>query len=207
MDIVKRLEQETQNTFENLIEIPWANRSVYADWLSQTYHFVRHSTRLLALAAAVASLEQQNWHDKMARHIREELGHERIALRDLKNLGEIVRPELPQTRQFYEFPKKAIFRHGPVGLVGYMHFLETLAVQSGPHLTRVISSCFGSNCCQFLQVHATEDIGHVKATEASLVELTTAELDLVDSLIQTASRQYGKVLEAIIEKSKQKIPA
>ena len=31
---------------------PWTERAAYVGWLAQTYYYVRHSTRLLAAAAA-----------------------------------------------------------------------------------------------------------------------------------------------------------
>jgi len=46
------LDRQCQITHEILIHSPWENQSFYAEWLAQTYFYVRHSTRLLCLAAA-----------------------------------------------------------------------------------------------------------------------------------------------------------
>lgn len=198
MDLRSQLNDQIQITSQLFAQFPWDVRPAYADWLSQTYHFVRHSTRLLALAAAVAKLDQQDSHERMVCHIRNEFGHEKLALNDLSNIGESVSPERSQTRSFYETPRTTIMRYGPVGLIGYMHFLESLAVQCGPILIHQLSSLYDSNSCRFLKVHAAEDIEHVKTTEDELLNLSATDIEVVQVSIQVAGQQYNEILKEII---------
>src|SRR5690606_24416532 len=70
-------------------KFPWTSRKVYGDWLAQTYYYVRHSTRLLAAAAARFPLDERGsaLHYRFAAHIGEEKRHEQLALHDLQQLG------------------------------------------------------------------------------------------------------------------------
>ena len=38
---------------------PWEERAAYADWLAQTYYYVRHTTRLIASAAARFPIDER----------------------------------------------------------------------------------------------------------------------------------------------------
>src|SRR5262245_13457821 len=76
---------------------PWAHREAYAAWLAQTYYYVSHSTRLLALAASRYTVADDAFHLRCLEHLREEKSHEKLATADLKALGKTAReyPEFP----------------------------------------------------------------------------------------------------------------
>ena len=48
-DVLARSIDELSRSLERF---PWTDRDAYCEWLAQTYYYVRHSTRLLAAAAA-----------------------------------------------------------------------------------------------------------------------------------------------------------
>src|SRR4051794_14890478 len=59
----------------------------YARYLVEVYHYVKHSTRLLAAAAARLGPERQPLFARFIEHAQEEAGHEEWALSDLSALG------------------------------------------------------------------------------------------------------------------------
>src|SRR5215211_402825 len=84
-------------------DFPWEDRRVYGNWTAQTYFYVRHATRLLALAAARCPLADEELHKTFLQAIREEQDHELLALHDLQFLG--FRPS-----DFGELPETAAYR-------------------------------------------------------------------------------------------------
>src|SRR4030095_9279247 len=62
-------------------------RQHYAKLLIEIYHYVKHSTRLLALAAGHTSPLRGDLFRRFVAHIGEESGHEMWALADLAALG------------------------------------------------------------------------------------------------------------------------
>ena len=86
-------------------ELPWSNREFYGLWLTQTYHFVRHSTRLVTLASSRLPLDLEGLRRRFVEHAKEEWGHERLAANDLKNLDFDLNHfrELGVTAGFYQF--------------------------------------------------------------------------------------------------------
>ncbi|MFN9066544.1 MAG: hypothetical protein ACK5V3_04900, partial [Bdellovibrionales bacterium] len=79
----------------------WEDRNFYSAWLSQTYHFVKWTTRFLSLAAASAKLDEENHlHRYYIKHLPEELGHEILILNDLKTLKKNLSPILKSTENF-----------------------------------------------------------------------------------------------------------
>src|SRR4030095_406532 len=62
-------------------------RDEYARLLTEIYHYVKHSTRLLALAAARTSPSRAALFRRFVTHIGEESGHEKWTLHDLRALG------------------------------------------------------------------------------------------------------------------------
>ncbi|MCB0365646.1 MAG: iron-containing redox enzyme family protein [Bdellovibrionaceae bacterium] len=207
MRLNESLTNELKQTTTLIEEINWDAPEVYADWLSQTYHFVRHTTRLLALAAGVASLDQQSYHQQFLYHLKEEYGHEKIALADLKALGLPLRAERPQTQRFYHTTRTLIQSHGPVGLFGYMHFLEALAVHMGPAAYEKVRRTFGSKCGRFLAVHGEEDIKHVEETLKTLADCAEEDMDTILDGLRLAGEQYRSLLAAIIQDYRPKLQA
>src|SRR3712207_1317678 len=83
---------------------PWKHKASYANALAQTYYYVSHSTRLLAVSASRFALEDEALHRRFAAHMVEEKSHHLLAAHDLKVLGHSLTdfPELPATHAFYE---------------------------------------------------------------------------------------------------------
>ena len=82
--LTEKLMQEQAKAID---AFPWDSKEAYADWLAQTYYFVCHSTRLLALAASRFQVDEDAYHLRFLEHLKEEKSHEKLCLTDLKTLG------------------------------------------------------------------------------------------------------------------------
>jgi len=158
----------------------WENKSFYCQYLAQSYHYVFHSTRLLALSAAHTTKEQQQFYKRCIKHISEEAGHELIAIRDLANLGEKIEdyPELETTRALWEPQYYKIEKSAP-SLLGYILSLEYLTVRTFGQLSKALDGIYGESCGKFVKIHAEEDPDHVEKCLVEIQKLPQNELDIV----------------------------
>lgn len=177
-----------QNSYESM---PWDNREFYANYLAQTFYYVRHSTRLLATSAGRLDYEgQQALHLRFLKHLGEEANHERLALNDLKALGYSVDEfkELNSTRFFYETQYYKIEHIDPLALMGYILYLEVLAQNICPPLAKKLTHLYGKKAATFLLVHGEEDPHHVEEAQKLLSSLAPPTLEIItENLIQSSS--------------------
>lgn len=154
--ILKELEPVAEKLIElNLHEEP----ELYQAWLEQTYFFVCHSVPLLKVAANTAS--DPNFQKRCLDHIKEESGHDKVALSDLKELGVKASSlkEWEWTRNFYQTQYSLTHERGEM-LLGYILALEGLAILSAPFIGPLIEA-YGKRATKFAKIHAEEDMDHL----------------------------------------------
>ncbi len=182
---------------------PWSDRAAYTGWLAQTYYYVRHSTRLLASAAArfPHTRAGDTLHVRFGAHIGEEKRHELLCLRDIQALGGSLEawPEHPTTRMFYEPQYYKVEHQAPSVLLGYILPLEVIAPRSGARTIEHLSAAFGKKSVNFLQVHSQEDVEHVEKALALLDALSERERELIQENMQQTALAYVAMLGAISE--------
>ena len=147
----------------NVIEtVNWKDKEKYANYLAQSYYYVRHSTRILSLAASRFSLEDSASHQRFLKHTHEENNHEKLLLMDLKQLGKNIDsyPEQNPIRAFYQIQYYMIEHISAATCLGFILALEGLAVQKGGWFYDLISKTYGEKAGSFLRVHAKEDVEH-----------------------------------------------
>lgn len=180
---------------------PWRDRSVYGAFLAQTYHYVCHSTRLLALAASRFRFTEEKIHRRFVKHATEEMSHEVLAVRDLTNLGLSLDqyPEFPSTRAFYQTQYYMIEHVSPWAFWGYILMLEGLALTKGPWLYNEIQHHHGDKAASFVRVHAAEDVGHMAEAEKALQSLPDQERPIVVDQIANSRFFYCAMLQQCTE--------
>lgn len=194
--------KEFRNEFEKIIDEfepvflnrPWDRPEMYAGWLSQTYHFVKHSTRLLSIAAGRARLDQENFHKRFIAHVAEETNHEKLAENDLKNMGFSVGVESNEARRFHRFQFDILDVHGPAVFMGWILFLEGLACKHGPTLLHKVKH-YGEKSTTFLKLHSEEDQEHIESALELVDSISESELELVLENLVTARDNYQDILE------------
>jgi thiaminase len=189
--------QKHLSVLDNTIEAtPWRDRMVYGAFLSQTYYYVSHSTRLLALAASRLAFSEERLHRRLLRHATEEMGHEALALRDLRHLGLALDqfPELPATRAFYQTQYYLIEHVSPASFWGYILMLEGLAVSKGRWLFDEIKQHHGELAGSFVKLHAVEDVAHVAEAEQAMQALPDRDRPLVVAQVASSCFYYCSML-------------
>jgi thiaminase len=195
--VLRELEMHLDQLDRVIRAVPWRETAVYGAFLAQTYYYVCHSTRLLALAGSRFKSSEEQIHRRFIRHATEEMSHETLALRDLNALGLSLEhyPELPSTRAFYQTQYYMIEHRSPWSFWGYILMLEGLALTKGPWLLDKLTQHHGEKAASFVKVHAAEDVGHMAKAEKALEALPEAEHPLVVDQIANSCFYYGVMLE------------
>lgn len=183
----------------NMSAFPWENREAYAGFLSQTYFFVRHSSRLLALGAASAKQGEDLLHKRMVAHLREEMGHDVVAANDLKNLGFDVAlmRESSLTKAFYQNQYFTLQNNSAGSFLGWILFLEGVAAAEGPAIYRRVSETFGPKCTHFVKLHAEEDQDHIQKALSTVDGLNDQDQQEAISNMWQSADLYFLMLQEI----------
>ena len=185
---------------------PWADRAAYGNWVAQTYHYVKHSTRLLAAAAARFPQDDVGnaLHHRFAKHMSEEKKHELLCVHDLTALDLPLGafPELPVTRMFYESQYFKVEHRDPVALFGYILALEVTSAQEGGWVHDEIVATHGPKTASFVKLHAQEDVGHVEKALRALDDVTAAQRALVSENLRQTAYGYRAILEEVARVSR-----
>ncbi|MGE9743938.1 iron-containing redox enzyme family protein [Bdellovibrio bacteriovorus] len=193
------------NSSKKQIEaFPWEDKNAYSAWVSQTFYFARHTTRLLAMAGARTPFGAPEFHNRFLAHCAEEKGHDKLLVNDLKTLGSKMDewPEMPGTCALYQTQYYYIEHHSPMAFFGYILGLEALAAHFGDYMNKRIEKAWGPKAAHFIRVHAEEDVGH---TEEALTKIASLSPDdqvvVMQNLRQTLS-YYDQMLNECREISR-----
>ena len=197
----KRCEKIAENLSRQVMRMPWDNKSFYAAWLAQTYYFVSHSTRLLALAAARFHIDQDETHQRFISHMSEEKRHERLCLHDLKAIGVELNeiPEMAQTKAFYQRQYYLIEHVCPESFFGYILCLELLAVMVGKNAHDVVKRAHGEKSGSFLGVHSADDIEHIEQAFNSISHLPNEILTTITENLESSCQIYAAMCAQIVQ--------
>jgi hypothetical protein len=173
--------KEQESLVKISLEYPWENREAYATYLSQTYYYVRHSTRLLAASACRFEHKDESLHTRFLKHAREENAHDLLATRDLAALGykQSECPELSVTKLVYQPQYYQIEHIDPICLFGYIFALEGVSALAAPKIYERVLKSHGKECTTFLKLHSTEDLDHIDKAFASIEGLDEFRMNLV----------------------------
>src|ERR1700739_3624987 len=170
-----RLMSETAKDREAFLAIPivqhairnGASRSLYVDFLTEAYHHVKHTFRLLALAASRTSDER--YQDAMVEYMEEERGHEKWILDDIRTVGgnpDSVRTGTPgmPCQIMVGYAYYAIEHISPYAFLGSVHVLEGMSVLLADKLADAMKKSLGLETetgFTYLRTHGSLDTDHV----------------------------------------------
>lgn len=199
MNMRERFHPHIEKLAKAVDRVNWNDRMIYGAYLAQTYYYVRHSTRLIALGASRFSMDHNQAHERFLKHLREEANHEVLALRDLAAMDLKIDQfaELPALRAFYQVQYHNIEHISPFSFMGYILALEGLAVERGNSLHETVVKTHGPKAGMFLKVHAAEDVDHLEKAYALVSELPEAELDGVERSLETSCYLFAGMLETL----------
>lgn len=193
--------QLKQKCLDSLRALSWDSVEVYADYLAQTYYYVNHSEKLLALAAALFNNEDRSLMRRFFKHLSEESAHDQLLINDMRKLGFNLEslPERSETKMFWEGQYFKIEHQDPAALLGYIYFLEDLASDICPELTKLLVSLYGIDSVRFLKLHGEEDPDHVEKAYQEILKLNPERQRLIALNYEQSALAYLQMIRAIAE--------
>jgi pyrroloquinoline quinone (PQQ) biosynthesis protein C len=178
-------------------DFPWRSRPAYASWLAQTYHYIVHTSRIIALAASRCDRRHDELHRRLVHYLNEESDHDLLALDDLRALGHSIEefPEHPLTAAFYQVDYYRIEHETPLALFGRSLLLEGAAAAGADRLADQVAEAFGEKTATFLRLHGREDPSHVDNAFRALEGVGQEE----EAVIAAALTQSGVIYLAMMD--------
>jgi pyrroloquinoline quinone (PQQ) biosynthesis protein C len=157
-----------QGRFFQLLTSKRLERTHYMGFLRETYHNASHNPKNMALFMAHLHSDRRQLEAKFLKHTAAEIGHDELALDDLKILGgdaESVRTgrPLPTTEALAAFIVFQIQHRNPLAYLGYLYHLEAMPVHFGKEVMEcLLAAGIPLEATTFLREHAEADPVHVK---------------------------------------------
>lgn len=189
--LYQKLEENLNVMNDLVLTLPWHEPVFYGNWLAQTYFYARHTTRLLAMAAAHSPLGEGEYHTRFLEHAHEEKGHEKLLLNDMKFIGF----QLDDTREtaaaaaLYQTQFYHIQNLSPRIFMGYVLALEAFAARCGAGMNERIEKAHTARGASFIRVHAQEDLDHTAKALEKIAKLPEPVLtEAIANMEQTFER-------------------
>lgn len=130
-------------------------------------------------------------------HLREERGHENLALHDLKGLGQKIEdiPCFAETHAFYMSQYYFLEHAPPAAFFGWILCLEGTAVRDGGALYSRVKDAHGDKAAAFLRVHAEEDISHLDQAYAAMEGINPAAIPALLENLKLSADLYAAFLD------------
>jgi pyrroloquinoline quinone (PQQ) biosynthesis protein C len=174
----------------------------YKAALQEIYHYSKEDPQIQALAAVYFRGDDRASVKMFLKHATSEIGHDLMALADLRMLGEDVSQvpftnPLPSTIALTAFPFYQIQYHNPIGYLGYLYFLEYMPTQAGAgYFAALKAAGVPEKAMTFLHEHMTVDVAHNNLMQEYLRRLvrTDADLSAVIYATKVTGYLYGEML-------------
>jgi len=179
----------------------------YKSILREIYFQTRETPPMMGTMTGHMRGRQREATKILFRHACAEMGHDQIALQDLRVLGE----DTDQTERAYPLPETAaligyayhqIQHRDPAGFVGFIYFLEFIPSISGAaYMEKLESAGIPRSAMCFIEEHSTVDPAHVKLLDKYVEHIVTNEDHLEEVIygIRCTAKLYGRMIDSAIE--------
>jgi len=165
-------------------------RNQYLAYLRETYHMVRHTPRMLALAAARCEDDRRDLRNWFIEQTEEENNHDLFCIKDIKNLGvdpNIALKGAPRPGSWALVCQNYFMATygNPVGILGVASLTEGLGASTAGGMADLLVSLYGygTETVTFLRSHSGFDAKHLEETKRAINEMVRSPEDL-DAVIQ-----------------------
>lgn len=174
----------------------------YKSVLREIYHYTKEDPQMQSLATVYFRGDDRAMIKAFLRHALSEVGHDQLALQDLRVLGETpsdIRTEnpLPSTVAFTAYGFYTITHQNPISYIGYLYFLEHMPTEHGQVFSdALLGAGIPESAMTFLIEHQKADVGHNALMRRYLENLVhdKYDVDAVIYAIRTAGHLYADML-------------
>jgi pyrroloquinoline quinone (PQQ) biosynthesis protein C len=181
----------------------------YASVLREIYHYTKEDPQLQALAAVYLRGSDRRLVKLFLKHATSEVGHDFLALQDLKALGHEpadvqVENPLPATNALTAYPFYVISYRNPIGYLGYLYFLEHMPTEHGATYAAALRRAnVPQQALGFLSEHMQVDVAHNKLMLQYVRQLVHSreDCDAVCYALTVTAELYSNMLWAAIQRT------
>jgi thiaminase len=179
-------------------------KSLYALYLLETYHYTKHNARNQALVG-VRYGDDHTYQKFCFKHAADEVGHEMMALHDVKSLGlgdaELDIPEpLPATTTLTAYLYWISYQGNPLQRLGYSYWAEACYEYVLPMMESVMKKLnLSSGQMTFFVSHADIDEEHSCIVNDLITRKcsTPNDWEAVSAVMETSLRLTGKMMDEV----------
>lgn len=172
----------------------------YVAYLTETYHLVRHTPRMLSLGGARLSDDRRELRNWFFEQVDEENGHDLFCIKDLEHMGlnsQEILSGLPGKGAWGLITQNYFMATygNPVGILGVATATEGLGSDFGTSFADLLTSHYGlkSNATTFLRSHGGFDARHLDDAVKALELIRDDELDYVIHARRMTFQFYGQM--------------
>lgn len=215
MDRMKLIETEWNSCYERLARGEFFRKLTtgalevrhYKGFLRESFHNTRQNPDTMAMFAAHFKSGNPGLKAKFLKHTAMELGHDELALDDLRALGEdaeAVRSGRPMiaTEAMTGFIMLQIQHRNPLAFLGYSYHLESIPVRMSVAAMGALGRLgIPANAVSFLKEHIEADPVHLKWNREYVEGFvrTQADLDAVIYGMRGTCELHGMMFQGIDE--------
>lgn len=180
------------------------DQRLYALYLIETFHYTRENPRHQALVGTRPDADP-GYARFCFKHASEEVGHEMMAVHDLRSLGyDVTADDLPAPLDATDVLSSYLYRisqtGNPLARVGYSFWAESSYEHIGPLLVAAQDQLgIEDRNMTFLVAHARIDADHAQEIDQVLrrFAVTQADWDAVERVMRTSLRLTVEMLDAV----------
>lgn len=200
-------ERMKRGNFFRMLGSAELERTHYLCFLRETYHNTACNPKNMALFMAHMRSGRPDLEAKFLKHTAMEIGHDEMALDDLRILGgdaEAARNGRPlaTTEALAAFIVYQIQHRNPIAYLGYLYHLEAMPVQLGKEVMGSLSAMgIPMEATTFLREHAEADPVHLKWNREYLEGFIRTEADLEAVLygLRGTCELHGLMFQGILD--------
>ena len=186
-------------------------REQYVAYLSDVYSYAQHSSQVIGIAGVRLVLSHPPLAEYLFRHAEEELGHDRWAASDLRDLGlseEKIAAIQPSSACLRMIGLEYLYAHhwNPIGLFGWMFVLESLGGRVAGGLAARLDEVLKLNgrALYFLKGHGEADAHHSEDLYRIVADNVrdADDLNAFQTMADEASAIYCEILDRAFERSR-----
>jgi thiaminase len=177
---------------------------LYAIYMVETYHYTSHNARNQALVG-VRDASNPVYTKFCFEHASEEVGHERMALHDLKSLGlngleEKLKKPLPETETLIAYLYWISATGNPLQRLGYSYWAESCYQYINPLINKLKDTLsLTPNQLTFFIAHSDIDADHFEDIKTIITRAckTQEDLDSILDVMETSLVLTGRMLDGV----------
>lgn len=182
-------------------------KSLFAIYMIETFHYTSHNARNQALVG-VRDASNPVYTKFCFQHAAEEVGHEKMALHDLKNIIgfdnlEIAIPKpLPETETLIAYLYWISATGNPLQRLGYSYWAENCYQYINPLIDKLrVALNLGPSQLTFFIAHSDIDSDHFEEIKRVIERAcrTTQDLDDITNIMEVTLNLTGKMLDAVFK--------